>query len=150
MSIEAEIVDIKRRLKELEGRENPEHIPITAYTPTYLGGTTPGTTTYTTQAGWYTRFGRVVLFNGFVVWTAATGTGNAQVSLPFTSDSTTNMRYGVMVSTENVTFAGTGLTGRIAPGQAVFTIASPNSNAASTFVVIEAAGSIIFSGFFYV
>lgn len=120
------------------------------YTPTYLGGTTPGTTTYTTQAGFYTRIGRVVFFNGFVVWTAATGTGNAQISLPFTPDSTANMRYGIAVSTENVTFGGTGITGRIAPGQAFFTISSPNSNAASTIVLMEAAGSVIFGGFFFV
>ena len=120
------------------------------YVVTYLGNTTPGVTTYTTQAGFYTQIGRVVFFNGFVVWTAATGTGNANISLPFTPDSTANMRYAVAVSTENVTFAGTGINARIAPGQAFFNIVSPNTNAASTFVGIEAAGSIIFGGFFFV
>lgn len=140
---------IQRRLRNTESTSPPIYVQD-VYTPTYLGQTTPGVTTYTTQAGFYTRIGRVIFFNGFIVWTAATGTGNANISLPFTSDSTANMRYAMSVSTENVTYAGSGVTGRIAPGQSVFNLASPASNAASTIVIIEAAGSIIFGGFFYV
>lgn len=150
MSVEAEIADIKRRLKELEGRENPEYTPPTAYTPTYLGGTTPGVTTYLTQAGFYARIGQVIFFNGRVQWSAATGTGAVNISLPFTSRNTAGMRYSVFVWVDTVTFANGSVEGQIAPNVSFFDIRSPITNAGSTIVNVEAAGDIIFSGFYYV
>lgn len=54
------------------------------FTPTLTGAITAGTTTYTTQAGFYTRIGNLVYCEGYIVITAATGTGNATIGgLPF-------------------------------------------------------------------
>lgn len=60
------------------------------FTPIIVGGTTPGTGTYTFQSGFYTRIGNRVFFNLRVVWSAHTGTGQLNVSgLPFVSSAIT-------------------------------------------------------------
>jgi hypothetical protein len=54
------------------------------WTPTYLGLTTAGTTTYGVNKGTYVRVGRLVTVTGVMTWTAATGTGQAALGgLPF-------------------------------------------------------------------
>lgn len=141
------IEDILRRLDHLEALSQVRYETGT-YTPTYLGATTPGVTTYTTQDGFWCQLGNVVFFNGRVIWTAATGTGSAIISLPFASQNTTGMRYAVNVFVTNVTFANGGVQATIGPGAAIFTMASPATNAASTTLVVEAAGDVIFSGWF--
>jgi hypothetical protein len=58
------------------------------FTPTAIGGTTTGTTTYTTQNGNYTKVGNVVTVWGEITVTGATGTGNLRFGgFPFTSGS---------------------------------------------------------------
>jgi hypothetical protein len=141
--------ELTRRLDQLDACSVMSYAKST-YVPTYEGSVTAGVTTYTTQVGFYTKIGRVVFFNGFVAWTAATGTGNAVISLPFTPDATANMRYAVSVRTNNVTFANGSVQGRIAPNDARFFLDSPATNAASTAIAVEAAGDIIFSGWFAV
>ena len=55
------------------------------FTPTIFGGSTAGTTTYSSQNGYYTRIGNTVFVQGDVTITAATGTGNLMIGgLPFT------------------------------------------------------------------
>ena len=120
------------------------------YTPTYLGATTAGATIYTTQDGFYVRSGEWVFFHGRVIWTAATGTGSAIVSLPFTAQNTTGMRSIAVVYPTNVTFANGSIAAQIAPNTAFFVMNSPATNAAGTAVAVEAAGDIIFGGFFRV
>lgn len=120
------------------------------YVPTYLGAATAGVTTYTTQVGFWTRIGRVVFFNGRVIWTAATGTGSAIVSIPFTAANTTDMRYSMAIRTDGVTFANNNIVARMTPNASTFTMESLLTNAAPTAVGVEAAGDIIFAGFFYV
>lgn len=120
------------------------------YTPTYVGATTAGVTTYTTQDGFYVRLGSLVFFHGRVIWTAATGTGSAIVSLPFTAQNTTGMRSIAVVYPTNVTFANGSIAAQIAPNTAFFTMNSPATNAAGTAVAVEAAGDIIFGGLFRV
>lgn len=78
------------RLRQTETKEVPGGIPGFSsfyasgeYTPTYLGRTTPGATTYTTQLGAWTRNGRLLTVTVFLNWSAATGTGIALISLPF-------------------------------------------------------------------
>ena len=57
-----------------------------AFTPVVQGSTSAGTATYAAQAGSYTRIGRLVHFQIYVVWSAGSGTGNLQVGgLPFVS-----------------------------------------------------------------
>lgn len=62
-------------------------IPYTSaasWTPTLYGGTTAGTTTYTTQTGSYTEIGALVILIGTITITAATGTGDIVIGgFPF-------------------------------------------------------------------
>lgn len=61
------------------------------FTPTLTGGSVAGTTTYTSQNGYYTRVGNLVTCIGSIIITAATGTGNARIGdLPFTIKNQTN------------------------------------------------------------
>ena len=63
------------------------------YTPTILGATTAGTTSYSTQYGYYTRIGNMVYIQGTLVISAATGTGNMLLGgfpFPLNSDSNEN------------------------------------------------------------
>lgn len=56
----------------------------TTFTPTLTGGATAGSTTYTTQAGYYSLLGNIVILRFAVVITAATGTGDCRIGgLPF-------------------------------------------------------------------
>lgn len=146
--------DIARQIRLLTARlarqEAKSIVIADTYTPTYLGQTTPGATTYTTQVGFYTRIGNLVFFNGRLDWTAATGTGAVNISLPFTSANTTDKRYTGAVYTTNVTFANGSIQVTIAPNVAFFTMQSPLTNAVGTVLVIEAAGTIIFGGWYTV
>jgi hypothetical protein len=122
----------------------PPRAVSAAYTPTYLGGTTAGATTYTTQEGWYARINNLVFVNGIVVWTAATGTGSAVISLPFVID-VTRARATAVVRTINVTFANGSIQVIVSSTLASFTMESPLTNAGSTAVAVEAAGNVTFS-----
>ena len=119
-------------------------------TPTYLGATTAGATTYTTQDGFWRKIGNIVFFNGRVIWTAASGTGAAIVSLPATSENTAGKRYTVVISPVNVTFANGAVVANIAPNVAFFSMNSPATNAGGTAIAVEAAGDILFAGWFCV
>lgn len=61
------------------------------FTPTIVGQAVAGTTTYTSQNGYYRRIGNIVIAQMTIVGTAATGTGNALIGgLPFTIKNQTN------------------------------------------------------------
>ncbi len=61
------------------------------FTPTVVGQSTAGTTTYITQAGFYTIVGNLVLVEAFIDISAATGTGVSVFGgLPFTIKNITN------------------------------------------------------------
>lgn len=60
------------------------------WTPT-LNGSTPGSTTYSTQVGYYTVIGNLVYVQARIVITGSTGTGDATIGgLPFTVKNQTN------------------------------------------------------------
>jgi hypothetical protein len=115
------------------------------YTPTYTGGTTPGTTTYTLQDGVWVRVGNVIHVTGAVVWSAATGTGNARISLPFTPAH----RGAGSLFVSGVTFAAGSPEIQIA-GSAFFEMYSPASNAAGTVIAVEPAGEVRFTATLFV
>lgn len=110
-----------------------------AHTPTYVGGTTAGATTYTAQSGRYTRLGDVVILTLQVAWSAATGTGNARVSLPHTVAA--NVSGAQRLS--SVTFANGSVEVLITNGTNYIEFSSPITNAGSTMVAVEAAGNIV-------
>ena len=114
------------------------------YSPTYQGGTAGGATTYSIQVGHYIRIGALVIAWGTVVWTAATGTGDARISLPLANESTGN-NYGTgALRTTNVTFANSAPQMQIDPGNPYFTMESPLTNAVTARVQMEAAGNVLF------
>jgi hypothetical protein len=54
------------------------------WTPTIIGTTTAGTGTYSFQGGQYTKIGNRVFVEGYLSWSAHTGTGNMRIGgLPF-------------------------------------------------------------------
>lgn len=147
-----------RQLQTLAQKLAPVILPILArlfsiastYTVTYLGGTTPGTTTYTTQLGFYFRIFDIVFFHLRLTWTNATGTGNAQVSIPFTAVNTAGMAYTVGVWSSGLTFANGNVVGRILGNEAFFTFQSLLTNAGPSASAVETAGDVIASGYFRV
>lgn len=149
--IARKIDQILRRLDDLEAQSKINYAKGT-YTPTYVGGTTAGTTTYAAngQVGEYTRIGRLVYFTGRVEWTAATGTGDARISIPFTASARTNLNWVVALGINNVTYAQNAPVGFINPSTAYFDIRSPITNAGATRSQVEAAGIVNFTGFFSV
>lgn len=150
MNIFERIQKIEAQVKRIAARPFVYYDKGT-FTPTYLGSATAGTTTYSIQVGNWTRIGRMVYLQGRVDWTASTGTGNAQIGgLPFTSANTTNGHVAIPLYTVNLTFANGSVQGIIAPNVTFFTILSPATNAAGTTVQMEAAGTIIFGGHYFV
>lgn len=142
-----EIADLRRQVIDLRAQERPAYARGT-YQPTYLGGTTPGTTTYSLQEGAWTRFGNIVFVNGVVVWTAANGTGEARISLPFVPSTTFGFRASGGLRVVNVTFTTTTPVLILNPTAAYFTMESPVSNGTGNVVQMEAAGNVTFSLFY--
>ena len=74
------------------------------YTPVLTGATSNPTVAYTTQVGRYTRIGDAVFFNFKVVLSStAGGSGNVQISAPFTEGGP--IKYNSVIM-ENTTFSG--------------------------------------------
>lgn len=117
------------------------------YTPEYYGGTTHGTTTHTFQGGSWRRIGNLLVVLGQVNWSAATGTGEARVSLPF-APLTYNAAGSVWMT--GVTFANSTPLLTASNGNTYFVLDSPLTNAANTRVQVEAAGTIIFALAYFV
>lgn len=142
---------IEKLLDSLEARSFVNYDKGT-YSPTYLGGTTPGVTTYAAngQVGYWTRIGREIFFRGRIEWTAATGTGNAQILLPFTTITVTNLGGAISLDTNAVTFANSAPQGLLQSNANFFLMRSPLTNAGSAIVQIEAAGIVNFAGHFEV
>lgn len=114
------------------------------WTPTYTGRTAAGTTTYTSQNGWYVRDGKMVHFGGTVAWSNATGTGQAAINLPFTAafDAVVNLYYS------NHVF-GSGKEGKLylnASAGFVGLYASDPAGGGGTSVAVDSAGEIRFTG----
>lgn len=76
------------------------------WTPTLIGASSAGSTSYTTQVGYYTKIGNMVTLYGKIVITAATGTGDATLGgFPFTIKNQANFSPDGVI-----TFSGNGWT----------------------------------------
>lgn len=84
------------------------------FTPTLVGTSTAGVTTYNNQNGFYTKIGRQVTVVIYLDWSALTGTGSMRLdSLPFSSASISGQNFSicpVLVSELNWT-GGTSFVG---------------------------------------
>jgi len=57
------------------------------FTPVVRGRSTAGTGTYTRQSGYYTKVGRTVTIHMDIGWSAHTGSGGMEITLPFATGS---------------------------------------------------------------
>lgn len=144
--------DLMRKLQKLETRIGQVEVresttgTFGVYTPTYTGGTAAGVTTYAFQAGVWRRFGDQITVVGQVNWSAATGTGEARISLPF-APVTYNFTGSVWLS--GVTFANSAPELLASPGNLYFVLDSPLTNAAPGRVQMEAAGSVVWGATYF-
>jgi hypothetical protein len=84
-----------------------------SYTPIVYGGSSVGTTTYSSRAGKYTKIGNVVTITATMDWTSATGTGTMIIGgFPFTSTTASNinpigtiMMYNIAVPASSIFFS---------------------------------------------
>jgi hypothetical protein len=108
-----------------DGSNFMDNYAVNTYTPTLTGSSTAGTTTYVTQLGQYVQIGSIVFCWFRMSISGATGTGNAQISLPFTLNSaSSNICAGVFNSN------GSGWSYPASETQTIL-MASPNSNIAT-------------------
>ena len=108
----------------------------TSYTPTLVGESTAGTTTYTSQVGFWMRIGNSVTVQFRIATTAATGTGIMDISLPSTTKNITNWGYsGSVTMTSGTTVWPTGTT-------SIALVAAANA----AFVRIQCSGSAVALG----
>lgn len=144
IELQRQIRDILDRLERLE-KSDVAYITST-YTPTYTGASAAGVTTYSLQTGEYVRFGSFCIATAAIAWTAATGTGNARFSLPFTAAQLGS--GGVRI--DGITFTNSAPGINLASGDSFFTLLSPITNAGGATVQMEAAGNIIYTVAFLV
>lgn len=111
-----------------------------AYTPTYVGGTSAGVTTYSTQEGVYIRIGALVVASVNLVWSAATGTGEVRISLPFTVASSVAISSG-FARYSAVTWTGTAPQVVLNSGTLYLRMQGVSSDAGATIATIEPAGA---------
>jgi len=75
------------------------------FTPTYVGESSTGTTTYTSQYGKYTKIGNVITLWVDITFTAATGTGSVLLGgLPFAVS--VNPKSVGACATNNINWSG--------------------------------------------
>lgn len=103
------------------------------WTPTVIGNSTAGVTSYTTQVGYYVRIGNRVFCDGVIIITGASGTGSALFgALPFTVKNQANYfpRGTILVNGASWVF----------PTSTTYPIFTPNLNATTAFVNCAANG----------
>jgi hypothetical protein len=118
------------------------------WSPTMRGSTTAGTTTYSAQEGWYTKIGNTVHVGGYVVWSAATGTGNLQIgNLPFTTNATYYSH--IAIGTSNITVTASNyvsLMETVLNDTRFNLYQTPTGGGVLAAVPIDTAGSVFFGG----
>lgn len=106
------------------------------FTPTAVGASTSGSTTYTAQTGSYTKIGRAVTVTFRVAYSAATGTGSLVIGgLPFTAAAGEHIG-SVMVSDLDMP-SGTSYTLYVEQARATANIYSSGDNIGVNGVLIS-------------
>ena len=125
------------------------------WTPTLAGDGTAGTTTYTTQVGYYTIIGNLVYVEGQMVITAATGTGNAIIGgLPFTVKGLANYSVRGNFSLSSGAWAWTGTATQLflvpVPSGKTCFVESLRSLGASFLGMTNGAASMTFNAWYQI
>jgi hypothetical protein len=123
-------------------------VPTTSFTPTVFGSSTAGTTTYTTQTGYYQRLANIVTFMLRVSWSNQTGTGNLVIGgLPITSANTDNNPVSVL--SNNLTFSNQ-LAAIVAPNSKNIELYTQSTGGAASNVPVDTAATVWISGSYQV
>lgn len=124
------------------------------WTPAVTGSGDDPTVTYTQAVGVYTKIGRLVTYHGVVkLATFSGGTGNFQISLPFTPDASLNEFPPGTVALVGVDYAGSYCVNFPQDGSAITQIYTVVDNGASAYVPLTgfaASDEIYMSGHFNV
>lgn len=124
------------------------------FTPTVRGSSTTGTGTYTQQKGWYTKVGRQVTVNVWLLWTAHTGTGYLQFSdLPFVANNTSGNYSGIAIAYQSniQSTANTVIYGLVENGANIITVTqTPVAGGTYGLVSMDTAGEIAFTVTYWV
>jgi hypothetical protein len=118
------------------------------WTPTIIGTTTAGTGTYSLQAGQYTKIGNRVFVEGYISWSAHTGTGNMRIGgLPFTINSSSFYSSGSIGDTSGIALTAGNILAIIgvATSATIDMKQLPTGGGSSAAVPIDTAANISFS-----
>jgi len=119
------------------------------FTPVLVGGTVPGTGTYSLQFGKYTRIGNMVSITVEMIWSAHTGTGSASIQgLPFVANTDSTL------SVYNNGYATTGtsiLSCQVLGGQSnIYLFQTVASTGVTTAAAIDTSVNVIcLSGIYF-
>lgn len=109
----------------------------TSFTPTALGGSDAGTTTYSMQQGYYTRIGNIVWIDVYITFSVATGSGSLVVgALPFTANAATNSQYYGTLRVDGPTFP-------VGTTYGTFAVQPSSTNALLIFVGTAASAAVL-------
>jgi hypothetical protein len=123
------------------------------FTPTVYGTAVAGVGTYTTQLAAYTKVGRLVTIQIYMVWTAHTGSGLIRVtSLPFTINSTSNYFNCCYVVPSNIALTASNvIVAYFTPATTIIDLNQyPVGGGALASINMDTAGTLILSGSYIV
>ena len=123
------------------------------YTPSFGGGNSNPTVSYSNQIGYYTKVGNVVYFTSWVYWNSFSGgSGNLQVGgLPFTNKAGGESYPSMSVWFTSMNWTGESVTGLIVSGSTYFWITGLNKGSAYTPIQcsqVNGTGEVRCSGFY--
>lgn len=124
------------------------------YSPTILGSSTAGVTTYTAQIGRYVQINKRIFVYGVAIWSGQTGSGNLQSgALPFTVENTTNIANSLSTIWGNSGALASGASTvpviRLAANSTVLSaVIYTGSSGAISDKALVTSGSIAYQGWF--
>lgn len=124
------------------------------FTPGIIGTTEDGSVTYSPRNGNYTKIGRAVHFEIYIVWSAGTGTGDIRIAgLPFVifNPASTYTFPAFTIADANIPLsANTILAAEGQPGtQEIALVEIPVGGGSRDSVAYNASGSIVISGTYF-
>jgi hypothetical protein len=123
----------------------------TTFTPEVWGASTSGATTYSTQLGLYTKIGNVVFYQIWLLWTAATGTGNLRIGgLPFTSIAGFTDQVGVTYVSNLAATAGRWVVAAVQPGARNLALYELNPAGAAAVINVDGSAEVVVTGHYIV
>jgi hypothetical protein len=117
------------------------------FLPNVQGGTTTGVGVYSTTDGRYTKIGRLVTAEIYIVWTAHTGTGDLRIGgLPFTANASFYSAATIGL-VNNIALSASNTISAINQINATYIniIQSPVGGGAFSNVPMDVAGAMILS-----